>query len=90
MIPPRLLALLALAWLTWRAMRGVLRYLVARRRLPPPNAPGPQPAAGSTRRCAHCGLFVPLEEGLVGPDERFFCCATHRDLQRDLQQEDPP
>ncbi len=65
------LAIVALAWL----LRGTLR-----RRVPPPKPDtaakpvGVQPMVA----CAKCGVLIPGNEALPGPDG-VFCSSEHRD-----------
>jgi len=60
----------------------------SRRRVPPPSRPDavrrdgadPRRAPGAAEMvaCAHCGLHVPRQEALPGPDGVVFCSDAHR------------
>ncbi len=63
-----ILILLVLA-AVWR-----LLSMQFKRRLPRPEQRRSAPRMG---HCAHCGEFVPEEEGLHTPQGEFYCCPAH-------------
>ena len=64
-----ILILLALA-AVWRLLSIQFKRLLPR----PEQRRGAAPRMG---HCAHCGEFVPEEEGLHTPQGEFYCCPAH-------------
>jgi uncharacterized protein len=64
----RILIILAVLWLAV----GLIKAYLGRRRTPrrPRTVPTPM------RRCAHCGVHVPANEGYVAGG-RFYCTREH-------------
>ena len=62
-----------------------LAWLVLKRWLTPPAPTRPQSRFQPMVRCAQCGLHVPEDEAIGGPDDTRFCCSEHRQAhaQRD-------
>lgn len=56
-----------------------------RDRVPPPSRRTPQAPAADDKpavmvRCEHCGLHLPRDEALPGPESGFYCSDAHRRL----------
>lgn len=61
---------------------GVALYLIITRTRRSPAGSKTTPSRGGTMiRCAHCGLHIPAEEGVV-VDDQPYCCEEHRRLGR--------
>ena len=60
-------------WLAWHFLRRLLQR-------PDAKSPKPQPAQRMVR-CARCGMHVPEDQALTGPDGQY-CSAEHRDAGR--------
>ncbi|HEB58841.1 MAG TPA: hypothetical protein ENJ01_06460 [Gammaproteobacteria bacterium] len=70
----QLLAIAMLIWIVYRMWRISLHKKAMQRA--GKNAPGDK--VEHMVRCAKCGLHVPEHEALR-VDDRFYCCAEHRD-----------
>jgi uncharacterized protein len=79
------LLVLAVLWIAiwlWRKnrreeMRDAMRERAAKAaQQPPPATPVGPPQA--MVRCAHCGLHLPANDAIAGPDGAVYCSPAHR------------
>lgn len=65
-----LLAVVALVWWLLRPHPG--------RRGSSPEPQGREAVPREIVACAHCGVHVPRDDALPGPDGHAYCCEAHR------------
>ncbi|MHB8764182.1 MAG: hypothetical protein ACYDA8_07595 [Deferrisomatales bacterium] len=77
----RLIVYAALGWLLYRLVRGLLPGAGTPSPRRPP-APGGRIEGGELVQDPHCGVYVPRQGAVAGPDGTFFCSPECRDAHQ--------